>query len=132
MWYILGMILVGVSFIGIITPGIPFSIFIVGAAYCFSKSSPRMHDWIYNHKIFGPFLTNWSQYNVFPHKAKILMCLMMGSSLVIMWFTTYNLKALLYTAITMILVVIWSWRFPGSTEEYNRRVSLNKKIGWFK
>ena len=71
-------------------------------------------------------------FKVIQNKAKILMCLMMGSSLVIMWFTTYNLKALLYTAITMILVVIWSWRFPGSTEEYNRRVSLNKKIGWFK
>lgn len=132
LWKIAGFILLGLAYIGIITPGVPFSIFIVGAAYCFSKSSPVMHNWIYNHKLFGPFITNWTHYKVFPFKAKIMMCLMMISSLIIMWFTTHNPPAILYTSITMLIVVIWGWRYPGSLEEYNNRILVNKKIGWFK
>jgi len=32
---------------------------------------------------------------------------------------------------TMSLVAIWAWRFPGSVEEYDRRVAAKEKIGWF-
>jgi uncharacterized membrane protein YbaN (DUF454 family) len=132
LWKAAGFILLGFAYIGVITPGIPFSIFIVGAAYCFSKSSPAMHDWIYNHKLFGPFITNWTHYKVFPKIAKLSMIAMMISSLLIMWFSTYNEKAILYASITMLLVVIWGWRYPASREEHELRVKTNKRIGWFR
>jgi len=47
-WKILGFLSLGMAYIGVITPGIPYSIFVVFAAYCFSKGSERMHAWIYN------------------------------------------------------------------------------------
>jgi len=72
-WYIAGMFNLGMAYIGLVTPGIPFSIFLVMAAFCFSKSSERMHNWIYNHKIFGPFLTNWKDKRIFPKKMKYVM-----------------------------------------------------------
>ena len=56
-WYIVGMFCLGMAYVGMVTPGIPFSIFLVMAAFAFSKSSDKMHNWIYNHKKFGPFLT---------------------------------------------------------------------------
>ena len=59
-WFTLGCILLGVAFIGIYLPGLPWSTPAVGAAYCFAKSSDRMHNWIMNHKLFGPFLRGWS------------------------------------------------------------------------
>jgi len=132
LWKISGFVCLGMAYVGVITPGIPFSIFIVGAAYCFSKSSKKMHDWIYNHELFGPFITNWTNHSVFPQKAKFMMVAMMSSSLVIMWFATHNLKAIMYTGITMLLVVIWGWRFPVSLEEYEMRKLKDKKIGWIK
>jgi uncharacterized protein len=132
LWKIGGFICVGLAYIGVITPGIPFSIFIVMAAYCFSKSSPAMHAWIYNHKLFGPFITNWTSYKVFPAKAKLMMVAMMSSSLVIMWFTTHNIKAIAYAGITMLLVAIWAWRYPSSVIEYQTRILSEKRIGWFK
>ena len=58
LWLTLGFISLGLAYLGVILPGLPFSIFLVFAAYCFAKSSDRMHAWIYNHKHFGPFLTN--------------------------------------------------------------------------
>jgi hypothetical protein len=32
----------------------------------------------------------------------------------------------------MVTIVIWAWRFPGSEEEYNKRIKEGKKIGWTK
>jgi uncharacterized membrane protein YbaN (DUF454 family) len=117
LWSTLGMLSLGMAYIGIVVPGIPFSIFLVFAAYCFSKSSKRMHDWLYNHKYFGPFLTNWTEHRIFPLKMKYMMLAMMSSSLAILWFTTYNWKAVIGTGITMAIVAIWAWRYPSTIEE---------------
>ena len=132
LWFTLGIILLGIAYIGVITPGIPWSTPAVGAAYCFAKSSKRMHDYLYNHKLFGPFLTGWQEKRIFPTKAKYLMIVTMCSSLLIMWFTTGNIKALVYTGIFMLLVVIWGWRYPGSEEIYQQRKAAGKRIAWFK
>jgi uncharacterized membrane protein YbaN (DUF454 family) len=132
LWKIAGFILLGIAYLGIILPGLPFSPFLVGAAICFSKGSPVMHSWLYNHKYFGPFLTNWISKKVFPTKMKYIMILVMTISLLLLWLTTYNIKAVVGSGSFMILVAIWAWRFPGSIEEYNRRINLGKRIGWFK
>lgn len=122
LWYTLGMISLLFAYIGFITPGIPFSIFLVFSAYCFSKSSQRMHDYLYNHKHFGPFLTNWVEKRIFPTRMKYAMIIVMSSSLAFLWFTTYNLNAVLWSGGFMALVAIWAWRYPGSEEEYNRKL----------
>lgn len=131
-WYIAGMLSLGMAYIGLVTPGIPFSIFLVMAAFCFSKSSERMHNWIYNHKIFGPFLTNWKDKRIFPKKMKYVMVLMMASTLVLTFVFTGNLTAILYSGIFMALVALWAWKFPGSVEEYNYRKENGKKIAWLR
>ena len=132
LWCALGFILLGVAYIGLITPGIPWSTPTVGAAYCFARGSDRMHNWIMNHKIFGPFLRGWAEKRVFPVKARWLMVLTMDSSLVIMWFTTHNVKAVAGTAVLMMLVCIWALRYPKSVEDHDARVESGKKVGWFK
>ena len=121
----------GLAYIGIITPGIPWSIFVVFSAYCFAKSSPKMHKWIYEHRLFGPFLTNWQTKKVFPLKAKYFMVLTMSSSLVIMAFTV-PVVGVVATALTMVLVAVWAWRYPSTVEEYQRRKDAGEKIGWTK
>ena len=127
-----GFFCIGMAYIGVIVPGIPFSIFLVMAAWAFAKSSKRMHDWLYNHKYFGPFLTNWTQKQVFPTKGKYAMILVMSSSLVFLWFSTGNLKAVLWSGVFMALVAVWAWKFPGSVEEHAKRIKLGKKIGWIR
>jgi uncharacterized membrane protein YbaN (DUF454 family) len=131
-WNILGFLSLGMAYIGVITPGIPYSPFIVFAAYCFSKGSERMHRWIYNHKIFGPFLTNWNTKRVFPTKMKFFMLGMMSLSLILMFAGGVKLIGIISTAVFMALVAIWAWRFPGSVEEHQRRIDNGEKVGWLK
>jgi len=131
LWKILGFLSLGMAYIGLITPGIPYSCFVVFAAYCFAKGSPKMHAWLYNHKIFGPFLTNWNERRVFPTKMKFFMLAMMSSSLIIMGLTNVPARGIMYTAMFMLVVAVWAWRFPGSVEEHEKRITEGKKIGWF-
>ncbi len=131
-WNILGFLSLGMAYIGIVTPGIPYSIFVVFAAYCFSKGSERMHRWIYNHRIFGPFLTNWNQKRVFPQKMRYFMLFMMTLSLILMWTGGVKPVGIISTAVFMALVAIWAWRFPNSVEEHDRRKAAGEKIGWLK
>jgi uncharacterized membrane protein YbaN (DUF454 family) len=130
LWTVVGFISLGMAYVGLITPGIPYSCFVVFAAYCFAKGSPKMHAWLYNHKLFGPFLTNWGEKRVFPTKMKYFMLAMMSTSLIIMSFTV-PVKGVVYTAIFMACVAVWAWRFPGSVEEHDKRIAEGRKIGWF-
>ena len=131
-WNCLGFLSLGLAYIGVITPGFPYSIWVVFAAYCFSKGSERMHRWIYNHKIFGPFLTNWNTKRVFPQKLRYLMFFMMSLSLVLMWTGGVKPIGIISTAVFMALVAVWACRYPNSVEEHDRRKDQGKKIGWLK
>ena len=130
LWTVLGFLSLGMAYVGLITPGIPYSCFVVFAAYCFAKGNERMHRWIYNHKIFGPFLTNWGEKRVFPTKMKFFMLAMMSTSLIIMSFTV-PLRGVIYTGIFMVCVAVWAWRFPGSVAEHDKRIAEGRRIGWF-
>lgn len=130
LWKILGFLSLGMAYIGVVTPGIPYSPFVVFAAYCFAKGSPRMHAWLYNHKLFGPFLTNWGEKRVFPLKMKYFMLAMMSASLVIMYVTGVKPIGIISTTIFMAGVAVWAWRYPGSVAEYDRRIAEGKKVGW--
>lgn len=132
LWFSAGVLLMGIAYIGVVVPGIPWSTPTVGAAYCFAKSSDRMHRWLYNHRLFGPFLTGWQEKRIFPIQAKYFMVLTMCSSLVMLWFTTQSGPAVAGSGVVMVLVAIWGWRFPGTIEEHEKRIKLGKKIGWLK
>lgn len=131
LWNILGFLSLGMAYIGVITPGIPYSPFVVFSAYCFSKGSERMHKWLYNHKLFGPFLTGWTEKRVFPLKLKFFMLFMMSLSLVIMYTGNVPLRGVIYTAIFMACVAVWAWRYPSSVEEHDKRIAAGRKVGWF-
>lgn len=131
LWNLLGFACLGLAYVGVILPGFPYSIWVVCAAYCFSKGSERMHRWIMNHKLFGPFLTNWGQKRVFPTKMKFFMIGMMSLSLVLMYTGGVAIVGIVSTAVLMLSVAVWAWRFPGSVAEYDRRIAKGEKIGWF-
>jgi uncharacterized membrane protein YbaN (DUF454 family) len=130
-FFVLGWICLAMAYVGVVTPGIPFSIFLVGAAYSFARSSKRMENWLYSHKHFGPFLYNWETKRVFPQRAKYLMLIGMTSSLVIMMFFV-PVKGVIYSGILMALVAVWAWRYPSTEEEYYRRRDNGEKIAWLK
>jgi len=48
-----------------------------------------------------------------------------------MWLTGVKPIGIVSTAVFMVLVAVWAWRFPSSGAEYDRRIAQGKSIGWF-
>ena len=132
LWMAAGFLFLGIAYIGVIVPGIPWSTPSLIAAYCFAKSSKRFHDYMLNHKLFGPFIKDWTEGRVYPAKVKWIMFLSMDASLVIMWFATHNWKAVAGMSVMFALILIWASRYPTTKEESDRRKAAGEKIGWFK
>jgi uncharacterized membrane protein YbaN (DUF454 family) len=132
LWFTAGILFLGIAYIGVIVPGIPWSTPSLIATYCFARSSKRFHDYMMNHKLFGPFIRDWQAGSVFPTKGKWFMFISMDVSLVIFWFATQNWKATLGMGIFFALIILWASRLPGSIEEAERRKEAGEKLGWFK
>tara|TARA_B110000116_G_scaffold258775_1_gene260238 strand:+ start:1923 stop:2348 length:426 start_codon:yes stop_codon:yes gene_type:complete len=107
-----GFISLFLAYIGVITPGVPFTGFLIIAAWAFSKSSKKWHDYLYSHKIFGPFITNWESERVFPKKARNMMIISMYLSSLICWFSTKSIPITSLVVSIMIVTIIWTKRFP--------------------
>jgi len=131
-WFTLGIIFLGVAYLGTIIPGLPWSTPALVATWCFSKSSERFHNYMLNHKLFGPFIRNWKEGRVFPTLAKWAMFLSMDFSLVLIYWRTGNWKLCLGLSIFFALIILWAYRLPGNKEEADRRIAAGEKLGWFK
>src|SRR5690606_12798071 len=77
-WLALGLMLVGLGFIGAFVPLMPTTIFLILAAACFTRSSPRLEAWLLNHLPFGPTRRAWRAGGAVPRRAKIAACLGMA------------------------------------------------------
>ena len=131
LWRGLGLLFVGFAYIGAVTPGVPTTFFALLAAWAFSKSSPAWDKWLHEHPLFGKYLNNWEKKRIYPQRGRIAMVVVMGISLISMYFTL-PLRIVGYAAFTFILICIWAFRYPGSEAEHDRRIKAGKKIGWLK
>lgn len=132
LWFTFGIFFLGIAYLGTFIPGLPWSTPALIATYCFSKSSEKFHNYMINHKIFGPVIRNWGEGRVFPTYAKWLMFLSMDGSLIIVWLTTHNVRAIVGMGIFFALIIFWASRYPGTREESDRRKSAGEKLGWLK
>lgn len=68
----LGLVCVGAGVIGLFLPGWPTTIWLLIAAWLFSRSSPRFYGMILNHKVFGPIVRDYRAGNGVPVRIKLI------------------------------------------------------------
>ena len=54
-----GTVCVALGVLGMFLPLLPTTVFLLMAAYCYSRSSERFHTWLLTHKLFGSYITNY-------------------------------------------------------------------------
>jgi len=74
----LGWCAVAFAFAGALLPGLPTTVFVIAAAWCFSRSSRRFELWLREHALLGPFLRRVTPGGGMPAAAK-------RSALMAMW-----------------------------------------------
>ncbi|MDP6709439.1 MAG: YbaN family protein [Alphaproteobacteria bacterium] len=75
---------VALGMVGVVVPGMPTTVFLLIAAWAFSKNSPRFSEWLYRHPRFGPALCQWRDHRVISVRAKCAAIFLMGLSLIVM------------------------------------------------
>lgn len=61
LWTALGLLLTGIGFVNLFIPGMPTTVFLIMALFCFKKGSSKFDAWLLNHKVFGPTLRDWER-----------------------------------------------------------------------
>ncbi len=109
-------IILGIA--GIILPLLPTTPFILLAAACFAKSSPKFHHWLVSHPFFGPIIASYKDGKSIPPKVKMKVILLI-------WFTLsisiYLLEPIWLRSGLFLLGVFFTvhlWRKPVTTEPF--------------
>jgi hypothetical protein len=69
---VLGLAFTGLGIVGAFLPLLPTTVFLIVAAACFARSSPRLEAWILEHRQFGPLVQAWRENGAIPPRAKAL------------------------------------------------------------
>jgi hypothetical protein len=80
-----GFISLSLAIAGAVLPLLPTTPFLLLAAFCFARSSPRLHDWLLAHRQFGPLITAWRRERAIPASAKRVAYMAMGAVLALSW-----------------------------------------------
>ncbi|MGB0733862.1 MAG: YbaN family protein [Pontibacterium sp.] len=110
-YYVMGYLALALGAIGVVLPLLPTTPFVLVAAFCFSKASPRLHRWLTNHRLFGPLICEWEAHGVIRFRIKCLATFMIAISISYpLFFKDFSivLKALAIMLVSVGLAYIWT------------------------
>ncbi|AJP74272.1 membrane protein [Sphingomonas hengshuiensis] len=81
------MVFVALGFLGALLPLVPTTIFLILAAGCFARSSPRLEAWLLDHPKFGPTLRAWREDGAIGPRAKMMACSGMTLGYALFWWS---------------------------------------------
>lgn len=99
-YLLLGMVMVALGIIGALLPLMPTTIFMILAAACFGRSSPRFERWLLQHPQFGPPLRLWREQGAMSARAKAFACGGMALGFATFWYFAHP-SLLLWSAVAI-------------------------------
>lgn len=117
LFFIGGWVSLILGCVGIILPLLPTTPFILLAAYCFSRSSERLHQWLTTHPQMGPLIQDWQQDGSICKTAKTKATVLIVGTFAVT-FAVVNVGLMLTGLILLmgisVLTFIWTRPVPPS------------------
>lgn len=100
---ILGTLSLGLGILGIFLPLLPTTPFLLLTAALYFKGSPRLYQWLLNHKYFGTYIRNFRENKAIPLHAKIISLLLMWGT---MLYCIFFLIPLVWVKVFLFLIAV--------------------------
>lgn len=108
LWLAAGLFLTGLGLVGVVVPLLPTTIFLILAAGCFARSSPRLEARILTHPHFGPLVRDWRARGAIPVRGKLFAVGGMAGGYAVFFVSAQPAVPLaLGVAGTMALIALW-------------------------
>lgn len=112
-----GLLFVGLAMLGAILPILPTTPFLLVAAACFAKSSPKLHQKLLENKVFGPLIINWQNHKTMCRKTKIIA---LSTICISVAWSCYVINTL-WIKIVIGLLIIWPVVFIATLPELKQK-----------
>lgn len=112
LWIVLGFLAMGLGVLGLALPLLPTTPFMLLAAACFAKSSPRLHDWLVAHRVFGPAIRDWRDYRAISPRAKRMAITAMAAAFGLSLLLGLGWLVLTVQAVVLAVMGTWIWTRP--------------------
>jgi len=106
-FFVCGVVMTVLGVIGYLTPGLPGTIFLILAAGCFTRSSPRLENWLLNHPQWGPSVVAWRDNGAIPRKIKYIAIGSMTVSFVIVLLVHLPIVWTIGVAVALVLSALF-------------------------
>lgn len=117
---IIGWLAVVLGTLGVVLPLLPTTPFILLAAWCFARSSPRFHHWLLYRSWFGGYLRYWQKHRAMPSGAKPrAIAVILITFAISLWLVKMMWVRILLLAILTCLL-IFMWRIPVVDEKQQK------------
>lgn len=98
-----GTVCVGLGVLGMFLPLLPTTVFLLMAAYCYSKSSERFHNWLLTNKLCGRYISNYKSGRGISARQKVSTILMLWASI---GFSLWLVNGKFWLSVILALVAI--------------------------
>lgn len=104
---LVGSISLAIGVLGIFVPGLPTTVFLLIASYCYARSSRRLYVWLMTHRVLGPYIHNIRHNRAMPRRAKWLATIMLWLTIGLSIFAFHRTDGeLLWLQATLVFVAI--------------------------
>lgn len=109
---IIGWLAIVLGTLGVFLPRLPTTPFILLAAWCFSRSSPRFHHWLLNRSWFGPYLRHWQQHKAMPPGARPRAIAVIIITFALSLWLVKILWVRILLLVMLVCLLFFLWRIP--------------------
>ena len=125
---ILGFISMGIGIVGIVTPILPTTPFLLLASFFFAKGSKRFHDWFISTKIYKKYLESFVQSKAMTLKNKFTILFPVSCMLIITFIFVNNLYARLVLVILFIGKYLYFFTQIRTIAKEETEIKKNKEM----
>ncbi|ADW74908.1 MULTISPECIES: DUF454 family protein [Rahnella] len=104
-----GWLCVVLATLGVVLPLLPTTPFLLLAAWCFARSSPRFHQWLLYRSWFGSYLRHWQTHRALPKgvKPKAVALIVVTFAISIYFVPLLWVRILLVCMMFALLIMMW-------------------------